>query len=107
MLCGADAQPECIPYIFISCGIAGMCAEASCVRSGLRWTIDEDEFERSSGEHVSLSGTYPVVAGPAHVLFWNTRRRFSTGCGKRKLQLWIVSCYSSLDPYHFAKILEL
>jgi hypothetical protein len=63
MLCGADAQPECIPYIFISCGIAGMCAEASCVRSGLRWTIDEDEFERSSGEHVSLSGTYPVVAG--------------------------------------------
>jgi hypothetical protein len=28
---------------------------------------------------------------------------FPQAVEKRTLQLWIVSCYSSLDPYHFAK----
>ena len=31
--------------------------------------------------------------------------QFSTGHRRTRLKLWIASCYSSFDPYNFARIL--
>ena len=60
------------------------------------------------GEHVSLGGDIRLLLlGPRDLCFESPADIFPQGVEKRELQLWIVSCYSSPDPYHFAKILEL
>ena len=100
----AEAQPECIHYIFIFLAGARI-VRGSCVRSGFRCgglttLMSSNDLE---GEHVSLGGHIGCCYWDLELCF---DTKFSTGYRKRRLQRWIVSCYSSPDPYHFAKILE-
>ncbi len=105
---GAEAQPECIHYIFIFLWQRRI-VRGSCVRSGfrcggLKTLMSSNNLE---GNTSALAETYACCCWERTTRVLNHPRHFSTGCAKRKLQLWIVSCYSSRDPYHFAEILEL
>jgi hypothetical protein len=100
---GADAQPECIHYIFIFLRqrriVRGSCVGSDFRSGGLTWMSSND----LEGNTPALPEIYVAVAGTEPVPFWITRRRFPQSVEKRELQLWSVSCYSSPDPYHFVK----
>ena len=80
---GADAQPECIHYIFIFLRQRRI-VRGSCVRSGFRCGgLSVDEFERSRREHVSLGGDIRLLLlGPRDLCFESPADIFPQGVEK-------------------------
>jgi hypothetical protein len=72
------------------------------VRCGGLTRMNSNDLE---GNTSALAETFAVVANTARVPFWLSPF-FPQGVQKRRLQLWIVRCYSAPDPDHFRKFLS-
>jgi hypothetical protein len=88
---------------------AGRSKGATCMVNTDSTARSEDRSKATAAYGAAEADVFHArsTVGPRQFCFETPVDTFPQGYRERELQLWIVSCYSSHDPYHFAKILGL